>query len=718
MDAILRQARAAIQQGNLDQADALVTRAEDAHAHYPVWHFGATPSSVRRELAQAVRQNGGKKRPPAIPQNGPQTENRFASGAPSPTAGNEQGGSKNPFEGHSMPLPSFGANNGMAAGSAPVANNLAASNNMPLPSGPSTQPLPPTTSAAGFDDPNSAAYNSADNMPTMGRPLANPFAVTSGGGEAAGMEAIEQASRANSGAIGAAGPANPGKVAPQGTNLAAGENWRLPDAPLPPGAQIDPITAGRGNGLAAPQRSAYQVAGLAGQDARPVGTVQKQQVLSRLQTARQALGEGKLDLAEKLVREASAAGVPESQFLPDEDRPSQLAWDIVRARQEQRAAKPAVATVPAGGQRYAQPTGQMPAVNANGVIQAAGTEPVPPIDSDERWAMVPEPLSLPSDPTAPADASAPLPQSAAQLRPQGPPVQPTNQAADLLDAGEAALRMHDRKSAVELLNQAHVMREQLDPSDRDRLQEHLHMLAAEPVDRQIPAATAPPVAREAQLSAPPRVNSLLDQSFPSEGSPFVSDDPSLENPGTQAEAFPPSNNSPLRSSGIPSATAAQPEEFEIPPDASDAPSARPVKNPSLMNSATQSDRVLARQIRAEVGKRQSEAKRLLEKDPDRAKEILLRSSEAGERLEALGRVSPRAVEPHRNHARRRPKSTSRTTSAEIELDEQNQAVLDAVDRDREVKVKVQQKNGRAGRRVQHGSATSSATPRWKSSPAG
>ena len=73
MDAILRQARAAIQQGNLDQADALVTRAEDAHAHYPVWHFGATPSSVRRELAQAVRQNGGKKRPPAIPQNGPQT---------------------------------------------------------------------------------------------------------------------------------------------------------------------------------------------------------------------------------------------------------------------------------------------------------------------------------------------------------------------------------------------------------------------------------------------------------------------------------------------------------------------------------------------------------------------------------------------------------------------------------------------------------------------
>ena len=54
VDVLLRQARSSIQQGNLEQADALVKRTEDARAHYPFFHMGPTPTSVRRELNRAA----------------------------------------------------------------------------------------------------------------------------------------------------------------------------------------------------------------------------------------------------------------------------------------------------------------------------------------------------------------------------------------------------------------------------------------------------------------------------------------------------------------------------------------------------------------------------------------------------------------------------------------------------------------------------------------
>src|SRR4029453_8675115 len=46
-------------------------------------------------------------------------------------------------------------------------------------------------------------------------------------------------------------------------------------------------------------------------------------------------------LAEKLTQSANALGVPESQFLPDEDRPSLIAWDIARAKQKDSRPQPA-----------------------------------------------------------------------------------------------------------------------------------------------------------------------------------------------------------------------------------------------------------------------------------------------------------------------------------------------------------------------------------------
>ncbi len=57
---LLEQARAAIDAGNLDQADALVRRAESSKIWYSLLHFGATPAKVRRELTAAQRAAGFK----------------------------------------------------------------------------------------------------------------------------------------------------------------------------------------------------------------------------------------------------------------------------------------------------------------------------------------------------------------------------------------------------------------------------------------------------------------------------------------------------------------------------------------------------------------------------------------------------------------------------------------------------------------------------------
>ena len=177
----------------------------------------------------------------------------------------------------------------------------------------------------------------------------------------------------------------------QDGGFADGQQWQLPDAPLPPdAAQSD--RDGSGQRLGGAAAVGLSGRGTSRRNGRSAGPDQKQQVLADMEAARQALAAGNLDLAEKLAREASAAGVPESQFLPDEDRPTQLAWDIVRARQGLRGAQPAVATMPPGAGRYAQQAGQMPTGRASGVIQAAGTEAGPPFDSDERWAMVPDPI--------------------------------------------------------------------------------------------------------------------------------------------------------------------------------------------------------------------------------------------------------------------------------------------------------------------------------------
>jgi general secretion pathway protein D len=183
----------------------------------------------------------------------------------------------------------------------------------------------------------------------------------------------------------------------------------------------------------------------------------KAKTLELLAQARTALQAGDVAAAETLAGQASALNVPDSQFAPDEDRPSRLAADLLRARGESQSTNLAAATLPMtatpGAADYAQ--------------AATGATDGPAIS----LAQVPEeaPLPLPG-----AETAAPL----------------VTDARSLLDAGEAALKAGDRAGAYENFRAAFARREELDIVAQQSLQGHLQMLSA---DADNPAGTPEPL---------------------------------------------------------------------------------------------------------------------------------------------------------------------------------------------------------------------------------
>jgi hypothetical protein len=249
VDALLRQSRAAIQQGNLDQAEELLRRAENARLHYPLFHFGATPASVRRELTQAQRKLGPATKPSAQSK----SLNRFLGGATFSARNKEALATRDPFDGRAMPQP--------AAQNMPEAPLPVATRNMPLPMAPVTRPLPPTTDADANIDPTILSKAGAENMPALGRTVTNPFAPpirdnankTPDESHGAGNYPVQTAWAAETtgGAEAEAGLALEHPPA----SRAADENvpWRLPDAPLPPGAAPTESANASPYSLAAPR---------------------------------------------------------------------------------------------------------------------------------------------------------------------------------------------------------------------------------------------------------------------------------------------------------------------------------------------------------------------------------------------------------------------------------------------------------------------------------
>ena len=224
-------------------------------------------------------------------------------------------------------------------------------------------------------------------------------------------------------------------------------------------AQLNPQFSG--NGLT-PQdvlrrieqrRKAPTSLAVAPQPAAVAGSA-KDQTLVLLADARALLAAGKIAEAQTLAGKASALNVPDSQFAPNEDRPSRLALDL------QKAAAGAPDSAPT---ESPLPTTSTP-VEGNLVQAAAASE----TGAAMQLAQVPEftPLPLPS-----AGEATPLPGGPAQM----------------LEAGEQALRAGDREGALQSFKAAYQQRDQLDVLSQQRLQGHMQMLQAGTPKESIPA---------------------------------------------------------------------------------------------------------------------------------------------------------------------------------------------------------------------------------------
>jgi general secretion pathway protein D len=544
VDKLLNQARTDIANGNLDRAQALVERAEKAHIRYALLHFGPTPSSVRSELAEAQAKRGlnSAPMPPASDDANKPNSSAIASAK---RDNNHAATSSNPFAEHPMSTP------------APVAS----------------QPLP-----------QSLAIENQHAPSVMQPPLA---------------DATQERS------------------------------WDTPEAPLPPGLRSQASDANSQFGGGRNVKTQFEVE----EPSAPAPTHtahadnKKAQALDLLREARQALAAGNIDGAQAAAQKAGALGVPESLFLPSEDKPSLLAWDIQQATAKgepqaiqapDNSAAPATLTLSDPNDRYIK---QTRVTSERDTTRSIRTPNTPPGPASMRFAELPEPLDLPTVESQPLNETLPSPESKSLLSPVNEPATPkpssraasvqaraadnTSNATQLLEAGEAALKQHDKKLASTLFGQAYVLRDQLDSAQQQRLQEHLQTMSAGDTS-------------------------------------VASDQPKSKTPST------------------------------------------------LLDSTAEGQQVLARQMSAEIGKKQSEARHMREKEPRQALKLL---KDARQEV-----TESKLSEEYRNQLLHRIDITLDETEkyvndhrSEIELDEKNKAVLDEVNRDKEVKLQVQQK---------------------------
>ncbi|MFO0900408.1 MAG: hypothetical protein U0836_23485 [Pirellulales bacterium] len=361
--------------------------------------------------------------------------------------------------------------------------------------------------------------------------------------------------------------------------------------------------------------------------------------------ARLALGQGDLDRAEGLVRQAEALRVPETQFGPGEDRPSSIARAI-RTRRGLESSTPAAVNdglvLPTAGTRAGGADRKVeqllfdPSKDQTRNAAAQADEVVPgdadpladdpfsdtaPAEQPPLFGPPDQPAQpLPSQPepgqalAPPADAlSNPaepppvdLPATEAPIQ-TAPPVQlpaaepqPTESLGlQLFREGEKALKARNIDAALKNFRQANEHRADLDPATLERLDGHLQILS-------------PPV----EPTPPPTANSG-----------------------------------------------------------------------DLISDAAKRQQLLFKQVSADLARQQTEARNLRENDPKKALELL---------TQAKAQVTASGLEPqYRDQLLRRLEISVRDTEqyiaanrADIELAEQNQAVLNDVERRQQVRVEV------------------------------
>ncbi len=204
--------------------------------------------------------------------------------------------------------------------------------------------------------------------------------------------------------------------------------------------------------------------------------------------SREALRAGDLDFAEELAVRADRLGVPDSTYGAREDRPGLVLLDIRKARGQPRI--PGRLDVREQPRPAARVDRQV--TTATGTLPEDHTASLAVYDSSNdptRNVRVTneQPASLPGDPrsmTSPqaADRRIPSLDSARIAMQQATSPEPIARpgsidAAELLRLGERALERQDRDGAYQYFQQAAGQIDQLDPSQGERLQRNLRMLS-------------------------------------------------------------------------------------------------------------------------------------------------------------------------------------------------------------------------------------------------
>jgi general secretion pathway protein D len=172
----------------------------------------------------------------------------------------------------------------------------------------------------------------------------------------------------------------------------------------------------------------------------------KEEAVQLMKAARAAMQEGDLETASRLASEASSLNVPETAFAAEEDRPSQLAWDLQQLRTRDSQVQPATSSA-APGDRYATPAG---------VMTLDPTAPSSSTAANERYPSLRYAQNNTQLEATPATSRS---------------------AAQLLAEGEEALRNQDRAKALDLFRQANAQAAELDVTARQRLTNHLELLS-------------------------------------------------------------------------------------------------------------------------------------------------------------------------------------------------------------------------------------------------
>lgn len=374
--------------------------------------------------------------------------------------------------------------------------------------------------------------------------------------------------------------------------------------------------------------------------------------------ARAALQAGDLNLADAFARKALAAKLPDSQSPSDGDSPAQLFLEINKARRAQAQSGVMPATAPtqpgatgAANATYNEPVGG----NRSEMVQPASFDF--PDEADE------SPFDAQPDQQGAARPTKVTGQPAALQAPQQ--LAPQSDATRFLTLGETALKKNDLNTALLYFRRAERERNSLSQPEQARLAQFL--IAAQ---------------QEQRPDGPPAQQPTLDpQPLPPVG-------------GDNAESDPPAAQ-PAAPQRPTSAPAIPERRVDLQTGGPQPQPATPGNLPSgaLLEDVSAGQRIAEKQLAVEVGRQQRQARDMRETDPKQALELL----KGTRRLIEQSGVEPSA----RALLLRRVETTAADIQAyleahraDIELAEKNRATLDEIDREKQLKVEVDEKIAR------------------------